>query len=98
MRTHGTEHMEMNEFREAWLNAAPGQVIVYASGDVAACRQRGAELNLLAATLWNMSAAGQIHLLQRRRRERPFDMSGGASFDYLAIKATPPRAAAAFAR
>jgi hypothetical protein len=87
--TYGTEHLTVEEFREALKAAKAGDVIVYAIGDLATSkhyRRIGMYLDLcaLSRNIMRLAEAGEVTLTQRPLN-RKFRL-GGRCFEYRATK------------
>jgi hypothetical protein len=88
METRGTKHLAVNEFVAAVDVAMPGDVIVYATGDLAVSAQWSRDLYSTRLMARAYCEAGKGRLFQRRRPDFPFN-SAGCCFDYLFVKALP---------
>lgn len=91
MQTGPTKHLTMNEFKNEFVLAKPGQRIIYAVGDLAYSKatkpmadgsRDGAELSGLADLVWTQHILGTAVLTQRRLAEN--------QYEYIATKANPP--------
>jgi hypothetical protein len=91
MQTKGTTHLTMNEFADAFAEAAPGAQIVYATGDLAYSAVWSTELQGLRRQAWRYSETGLGRLVQRRRSDLPFTGDpGGCCFEYVFVMADAP--------
>lgn len=90
MITYGTKHLTLDGFKEAYDNAALGEMIVYAVGDLAASRSLQPvlckEINRVGKHVMQLSVDGLIHLTQRVLPDQLFRSGPGRSFEYRATK------------
>lgn len=93
MKTVGTDHLSIADFDRALSNAKPGDIIIYAIGDLGySCdkAKSGAELKSIRRMVWAAYERGEVVLTQRRRDDIPFTGGvSGASFEYRATKCRP---------
>lgn len=90
MQSSGTNHLSMNEFRDALTSASPGSTIVYATGDISYSAPGNAELEGVRTLAMDGQIKGEIFLTQRPTSETFVDFprfQGGRSFEYRATKA-----------
>jgi hypothetical protein len=89
MVTYGTDHLTVEEFRKIFEEAAPGDVIVYAIGDLSTsrhCRIARPDLNMLGKKVWRLAESGDVLLTQRPLDDKKFRIGGGRCFEYRATK------------
>lgn len=103
IEVNGTQHLTMNEFKDALVSAAHGEAVVYAIGDVAYSRRGAPELSGVAGMAWYGYERGELALTQRRIPEKEFiDRQGkfavGQCFEYRATKRANPRPLASLLR
>jgi hypothetical protein len=93
VKTVDTEHITATEFREWLAAAAPGDVLLYATGSLGADTDLGfinkaagaPEAHALADATYKVWKDGDAHLLQRRVGPMPTNGQHG-KFQYLAIR------------
>jgi hypothetical protein len=91
MQTRGTTHLTTQQFSEAFAAAAPGALIVYATGDLAYSAKGSVELDGLKKQTWRYQEERLGRLVRRRRADMPFLAgSGGCCFEYIFAKASAP--------
>jgi hypothetical protein len=86
METKGTTHLTTQEFSKAFAAAAPGALIVYATGDMAYSAKWSRELDGLRQQTWRYQEEKLGRLVRRRRAGKLF-IGGGCCFEYIFAKA-----------
>jgi hypothetical protein len=89
MKTRGTTHLTTQQFSQAFAAAAPGALIIYATGDLAYSAKGSAELDGLRKQTWRYQEEKLGRLVRRRCDDKPFTGGpGGYCFEYIFAKAS----------